>query len=441
MGGQAMRRFSFLIFLILFGGLFGPARTVFAAALPEFIDTGHQLPGTPTPLPLIRPVFENGAAVVLYGIALVLAGLAVYRFRSRRLLFLLSIASVAVFGFLLGGCPCPIGSLQSVVAAVFLPGFVVPWAVLILFVLPLVFALFYGRVFCSSVCPLGAVQEIAALKPQRIPIWLEHALGTFRYFYLGVAVVFASTGLWFILCRFDPYVSFFRMSGMRTLLFFGGALLLLGVFIARPYCRFLCPYGALLGLCAKLSKRHVSVTPGECTKCRLCEEICPYEAIRRPTLEPTADERKSGPLRLLIILLTAPLLIAFFGWVGYRTAMPVARMHIDVKLAELLRAEETGLVQERGMFRETRAFQKTLNTNQSQYLKAAHVFARVRTATTLLGIWIGLVIVAKLASLAMRRRRLEYEVDPARCVACGRCFWYCPNQKGGRVFLEETGNP
>ena len=45
------------------------------------------------------------------------------------------------------------------------------------------------------------------------------------------------------------------------------------------------------------------------------------------------------------------------------------------------------------------------------------------------GAWVGLVVGVKLIHLSIRRRRAEYEPDPANCVSCGRCFWYCPQEQ------------
>jgi polyferredoxin len=88
------------------------------------------------------------------------------------------------------------------------------------------------------------------------------------YIYLGAGVLFAATGSAFIICEYDPFVPIFRMNGRTLMVLAGVTLLLLGVFVGRPYCRFLCPYGALLKLGGIVAKWRVRVTPDYCTQCR-----------------------------------------------------------------------------------------------------------------------------------------------------------------------------
>jgi ferredoxin len=309
--------------------------------------------------------------------------------------------------------------------------------------LPLFVALFFGRIFCSSVCPFGAVQELTAFKNFRIPEGVEHVLSLFRFFWLGVGVFFIVTGLGYFVCRFDPYVGLFRLGGVYSVLIFSGIFLLLGLFIGRPFCRFLCPYGALLGLCGSVSAKKISVTPGECTKCRLCEEICPYNAILKPTVVPTVTERQRGPRRFLMTLAAFPIFVLFFAFIGYEISPKLAAWHIQVRQAELLYAEEQKIVDAFGSFPETRSVMQMGVPYEEVYQQALECFQRFRNAGFWLGVWIGIVIGGKFVSMTLRRRRTEYEVDSARCVACGRCFWYCPNQKENRILLEietETEN-
>lgn len=440
-----LKIFRVLAILLLFSGVGESAYAVQRFPPPEF-DTDYELPPTEVAYPSCSAAEENLYSLVCYIVAIVVAIVYAHYFRSRRVLFGLAIASLLIFGFILKGCPCPVGSIQNVFHALFYReelsklGILVPWTVIFLFAIPIVAALFYGRVFCSSVCPLGAIQELLTIFPIKLPRWLEHSLGLIRYVYLGLVVMFVAMGLPFILCRFDPYVNFFRLSGMADILWFGGILLVIGLFIGRPYCRFLCPYGAILGLCSKAAMRNVHVTPGECTKCRLCEEMCPYGAIEPPSKRPDPLERKRGPIRLLIVLLCVPAIIFSSVYIAKSTSIYFAALHPDVAIVQALRMEdesELGLLGETGTVDETVAFKKKNIANEDQYRKATAIYQQFRTACGWLGLWIGIVFSVKLVYVALRRKRTEYEVDPALCVACGRCFWYCPNQNENRVLLED----
>lgn len=404
---------------------------------PPVFETEYTLPTTATPGPVTSVAFEHFTAVGLYALFLTLAVAAAFRWRSRKILFLLAVASVVLLGFRMQGCPCPVGMFQNIVDALLKPFPFLPWTVLILFTLPLLVALFYGRVFCSSVCPLGALQELTALKPIRIPDGLEQALGLFRYVWLGLGVFFVVTGLGYLVCRFDPYVGLFRFGGLYPVMLFSGVMLLIGIFVGRPFCRFLCPYGALLGLCGSVSAKKVSVAPGECTKCRLCEEICPYNAILRPTPPPDARRRKRGLRRFLASLSALPVLILLFAFLGSKIAPTLSGWNFEVRTAELLYAEDQRWTDAHGTFSETRAVIQAGVPYEDVYRQALEKIRTFRVAGFWLGVWIGTVIGVKLVFLTLRRRRTEYEVDPARCVACGRCFWYCPNQKNERFLLTD----
>jgi len=130
------------------------------------------------------------------------------------------------------------------------------------------------------------------------------------------------------------------------------------------------------------------------------------------------------------------LFVLCFALLGYRAAPALAVWHFDVRTAELLYAEERKLVDAYGTFPETRTVIQTGTPYEEVYRRAADRFQQFRTAGLWLGVWIGAVIGVKLVFLTLRRRRTDYEVDPARCVACGRCFWYCPNQQEKRILLE-----
>jgi polyferredoxin len=255
-------------------------RPVETAPQAKDIGGGYVVPPVQKPLP--RGAWLEILDVVLLAAAMAVSVWLVLARRSRRWLVALTIASVAYFGFYREGCVCPIGSIQNVAVGLTDPQARIPIVVIATFFLPLLAAVFFGRAFCGGVCALGALQELVVLKPVQVPRRLDRALGLLKYAYLGVAVWFAvlpAAQRDFLICRFDPFVSFFRRTGFAHMFAVGAALLVLGMFVGRPYCRYLCPYGGLLAWCARLARRGVTITPDKELDCGLCRDACPYGAI------------------------------------------------------------------------------------------------------------------------------------------------------------------
>ena len=398
---------------------------------PDFTD--HKLPATAIPAP--RAEWFQYLDLTAFVLALCGASYLAIAKRSRRGLFTLSIVSLAWLGFWRGGCICPVGSIQNVALAMFEPMYALPWTVAVLFALPILFTLFFGRTFCAAVCPLGAVQELVVLCPVSVPTWIDHALGILAYVYLGAGVLFASTGTAFVICRYDPFVGFFRHNASANMLVLGACFLVVGVFVGRPYCRYLCPYGAILGIASLASKWHVKIPPNECNRCRLCEDSCPYGAIREPTATIPPTERRRGRRRLAMLLALLPMLIAAGFWLGRQLEAPLARLHPTVRLADRIRLEQTGRVE--GTVDISDAFRNTGRSTNNLYREALSLNSRFRRAGGWFGAWIGLVAGVKLLHLSVRRKRSDYQLDRTACVSCGRCFWYCPSEQARQGWIQE----
>jgi len=425
------------VFIILLWMLLLPGpRPIFAVdrfPRPGF-ETDYPLPEITAPEP--RSGFYAYLDVGLLIACLVLATYLALKRRTRAGIFLLMLFSLFYFGFWRKGCVCPVGSIQNIVLVFFDPSYRIPLTVVAFFVLPLIFTLFFGRTFCAAVCPLGAIQDVFILQPVRVPLWIAQPLGLLPYIFLGLAVLSVATGSGFLICRFDPFVGIFHVSGHFGMLIFGAGLLILGIFVARPYCRFLCPYGVLLKWVSRFSKWHVRISPDECIECRLCEDSCPFGAILKPAPDRVPENNLTGIRRLLILLLLLPVLILGSGFLGSRLNLSLSRLNRTVLLADQVMIEDRGLVGETTL--DSRIFRETGKPKAELFQQALSIREQFRGGGFIFGGFLGLVFSIKLIELSIRRKRKTCEPDRASCISCGRCFKCCPKEQARRRELRNT---
>lgn len=430
-----MRKRLLTIFLLLTAFTLLQAEVVQRFPKPDF-DSGYERPDLITP-GARSLVLEYLDVFVLIG-ALSLASYYALKKRSRTHIFVLMIFSLIYFGFFRKGCVCSVGSVQNIAYALLQSGYAIPITVVAFFALPLIFTLFFGRTFCAAVCPLGAIQDVVVIKPTSVPGWLAQTLSIIPYLYLGLAVLFAATGAGFIICQFDPFVGFFRFGASFNMILLGAFLLLLGTVIARPYCRFLCPYGVILNWMSRLSKFHLSISPKECINCRLCEASCPFDAINMPVSSPSPEPREKSVVSLTVLLVAAPIVIFASGWIGSLTHIPLSRAHFTVSLAEQIKLEDTGQVTE--TTEETRTFRATGKSTQQLYEEARAIQEQFRIGGWILGLFIGLIIMIKLINLSRLKQPKEYTADTGNCFSCGRCLEYCPVGREDLTLIPSKTN-
>lgn len=223
--------------------------------------------------------------------------------------------SLVVMGLLRSGCICPVGSVSNIAGTLLGDDkWLIHKGVVMLFVLPLVFALLFGRVFCGGVCPMGAIQQFLSNKRSLRAHPLDRVLRYGRWVMFVVVLVAA---VWFsacALCRIDPFLPIFQFGGVAmhnainaasgkpvapmagyadaAIWAFPVTFLLLCMIIARPFCRWLCPYSVLLGLLSKISFRHRHIEASACINCKLCTKICPTAAIETQAAE-VEDEKET----------------------------------------------------------------------------------------------------------------------------------------------------
>lgn len=164
-------------------------------------------------------------------------------------------------------------------------------AAMFLLIAFLLMSLLAKKSFCSWLCPVGTVSEMLGRLGRKIfkrgfrmPRWLDIPLRGLRYLLLGFFLYLIGTMSAATLEQFmqTPYglivdvkmLNFFRdMSETAAIVIV--ALVLLSFLIENVWCRYLCPYGALMGLVSLLSPLKIRRNVSACIDCRKCAHACP----------------------------------------------------------------------------------------------------------------------------------------------------------------------
>lgn len=163
---------------------------------------------------------------------------------------------------------------------------------LVLFCLICLSGLLLKKAFCSWLCPVGTVSEYLARASHRVfrrriklPAWIDLPLRSIKYLLLAFfvhAVFFRMTSG--VIAQFldSPYN---KVADIKMLYFFTqisplalkvmAVLVVLSFVVPYFWCRYLCPYGALLGVLSMISPMKVRRSLPDCTQCGKCASVCP----------------------------------------------------------------------------------------------------------------------------------------------------------------------
>ena len=178
---------------------------------------------------------------------------------------------------------------------------------LVILLMALATGVLLKRGFCSWICPFGLLSEylnrlhkLIFRKNVKLPPWLDYPLRSLKYLLLGFF-------LWAIVLQMDAvaleyfiYSPYNMVADIKMLYFFKNitvfafwvlvALLVLSILIRNFWCRFLCPYGALLGVLSFLSILKIHRNDETCTNCQRCTRTCPVDIKVHKTLGVISDE-------------------------------------------------------------------------------------------------------------------------------------------------------
>jgi len=215
-------------------------------------------------------------------ITLLVLGLILFIKKKFKLRYLPLLVSLAVLGFYFGGCSCPMGFVEKIWLNPI--GSALSISVLIILGIITVATLFKGRIFCGWVCPHGALQEFLFQKKVAIKInpKVDRMLKYIKYFVLVFIIVFALVTGTSILCKIEPFKAIYNLTATGIVLALVVATLVASVFIYRPWCRYVCPFGAYLGIVSWIGgKLHLNKTriTNTCLLCKSCLRVCPANSI------------------------------------------------------------------------------------------------------------------------------------------------------------------
>lgn len=189
---------------------------------------------------------------------------------------------------------CPMGALQAVLNQ---PGYRIPFGVLGVFFL---FGSIFGRFVCGWLCPFGLVQDLfykipVFSKKKNLPFHsiLKYGKYIVLFFLAGIGSMFLFGGFAKVpafckyLCPSGTLFGALPLLGTNELLrsqagalFFWKLgvllfLLLLSIKFFRPFCKYLCPLGAVYGWFNRFSLVQIHWEEKRCVSCKACEKACP----------------------------------------------------------------------------------------------------------------------------------------------------------------------
>jgi len=177
-----------------------------------------------------------------------------------------------------------------------------PAAVVLLLTI-IVVSLLLRRSFCSWICPVATISECAwksgfrLFKSNlRLPAWLDAGLRALKYLLLAFFAYSILVAMQLSALQAFIRSDYHKTADVRLLEFFlhitpaalGVILFLLvaSLLLRNPFCRYLCPYGALLGLVALVSPIRVTRNTERCVGCGVCSQVCPsaIDVMHKPSV-------------------------------------------------------------------------------------------------------------------------------------------------------------
>lgn len=200
--------------------------------------------------------------------------------RNRRWIYM---AAAGLFGVILGSDPSPMGTVKDAIVLFGSKGVIFPPR-LIAFGIFLLMVIVANKFICSWGCQLGTLQDLifrlnrnrkdskGLFGQVKIPFIISNSIRILFFIILTiVAFIWAAD----IIGPIDPFKIFKPQAiGIAGGLFIG-LIVVVSLFVYRPWCHFFCPFGLVGWIAEKVSFFKIKVDYDKCISCRACSKACP----------------------------------------------------------------------------------------------------------------------------------------------------------------------
>ena len=184
---------------------------------------------------------------------------------------------------------CPFGGVETLYQLLTTGDYIqkIHSSALVLMGIVFTLTILFGPVFCGWVCPLGSIQEWIGKIGKRIfgkrynqfmPKKVDQLLRYLRYILLALVMYNTARSGMLLFANVDPYFALYHFWTGETAiaaLVILGITLFLSLFVERAWCKYACPYGALLGLFNPIRIFTIKREAKTCIDCGNCDRACP----------------------------------------------------------------------------------------------------------------------------------------------------------------------
>ncbi len=184
---------------------------------------------------------------------------------------------------------CPFGGVVSIYTLITEGSFIqkIHESSFVILSLVIILGILFGPVFCGWICPLGTVQELVSKIGRKIfknkfntfiPYKYDKYLRFLRYIIMVWVIFMTAYTAKLSFLDIDPYHALFNLWTSEVAI--GGIIVLIltltaSLFVERPWCKYVCPFGAFLGLTNLIRIFKIKRNTSTCINCKKCNSVCP----------------------------------------------------------------------------------------------------------------------------------------------------------------------